>query len=275
MTINNLSISYPDFVLNTTIEPDQIDTNNLEIVTKINAFINEYNALTASKIPVVSVAGLTGVNLQAIIESLKTYTDAKDTLLQGLITTLNTYVDTKDGVLQGNIDSNFSGLMATINTHKLDTSNPHNVTATQLGVYTKAELDPFLRGGDTIIKYDVYTIVNGNLGNGTFTYKDTSDNVHTGTINAQGHQTFTLRNGMYTLGQNRIECTINDTLQRSVASGGLFEDSPTTVTLTQPEGNGAEITFKYFERIGILGTGLTVTSSDQPPSGFYWYKVLG
>jgi hypothetical protein len=40
---------------------------------------------------------------------------------------------------------------------------------------------------------------------------------------------------------------------RSAASGGLVEASETSVQLTTPQGIGAEITFKYFERIGITG----------------------
>lgn len=272
--IKPLSISYPDFILNTTIDPEQFDVNNLEIVTKINSIINEYNNLTATNIPITTVTDINASNLQSFIEALKAYVDNTDTTLRTLITILNTYVDTKDVELKANIDSIYATLLSVIDTHKLNTSNPHNVTASQLNVYTKTELDPYLRGGDTVIKYDVFTIVNGNNGNSTFTYSDASGNMHTGVLNAQGHQTFTLISGSYTVGQNRIECVINDTLSRSVASGGLFENSSNTITLTSPEGNGAEITFKYFEKIGIVGTGLIVINANQPPSGYVWYKVL-
>ena len=46
MSIERLTLSYPDFVLNTVIEPDQIDTNNLEIVTKVNMNIDQENINT-------------------------------------------------------------------------------------------------------------------------------------------------------------------------------------------------------------------------------------
>lgn len=233
MPINNLTISYPDFQLNTTIEPEQFDTNNLEIVTKINTIISEYNGLTASKIPFVTVEGLTGVNVQTVIESLKILLDA----------------------------------------HKIRTDNPHNVTPAQLSVYTKSELDPYLRGGDTVIRSEVFTIINANLGNGTFSYRDSSNATRIGTLNA-GHQVFTLLKGNYEVGQNRIECIIDNTVMKSVASGGLLEPSTSTVELIVPEPNNSVVMFKYFERVGITGTGLIVVSATEPPSGFMWYKLL-
>lgn len=43
-TLTNLSISYPNFKLNDTIDPDQFDTNNADIVNKINSIVSEENA---------------------------------------------------------------------------------------------------------------------------------------------------------------------------------------------------------------------------------------
>lgn len=48
MAISNLSISYPDFELNETIDPDAFDINNNQIVTKINQVIDLFNRLTDS-----------------------------------------------------------------------------------------------------------------------------------------------------------------------------------------------------------------------------------
>lgn len=45
MTINALSISYPDFKLNDTIDPEQFDINNLEIIQKINEIKEVVNGL--------------------------------------------------------------------------------------------------------------------------------------------------------------------------------------------------------------------------------------
>lgn len=233
-TINNLQISYPDFQLNTIIDPEQMDTNNLELVTKINAIIAELNSVNATKVPLTPITDLTGTDVQTVMQSLKNYIDG----------------------------------------HKGNNNNPHNVTPAQLNVYTKEELAPFIKGGDTVIRYDVFTIVNSNLGDGTFTYSDKNGSVYIGTVSPEGYQTFTLLSGSYVTGQNRIECIVNDALTRSVASGGLIETSSTTVTLTAPEGNGSELTFKYYERIGITGTGTIVMGDTQPPKDFFWFKVV-
>lgn len=50
MSINNLAISYPDFQLNTVIEPEYFDINNSEIVTKVNEVIVEANKMDAIKV---------------------------------------------------------------------------------------------------------------------------------------------------------------------------------------------------------------------------------
>lgn len=44
MAISNLSISYPNFVLDTVIDPEQTDTNNAELQAKINEIISAFNA---------------------------------------------------------------------------------------------------------------------------------------------------------------------------------------------------------------------------------------
>ncbi|TCX53827.1 hypothetical protein [Dehalobacter sp. 14DCB1] len=53
MTISNLTLSYPDFVLGQIINPDEFDQNNDEIVDKINELVNYANtdetALTTHK----------------------------------------------------------------------------------------------------------------------------------------------------------------------------------------------------------------------------------
>ena len=64
-------------------------------------------------------------------------------------------------------------------------------------------------------------------------------------------------------------------LKGKVTVGGLVEVDTTHVALTVPEGAGAEITIKYFQKIGITGTGLIVVSPTQPASGFVWFEVVG
>lgn len=182
-----------------------------------------------------------------------------------------------------------------INLQKLDLASLDSRYYTESEIdanyYTKTELDGYLRDGDTVIKYEVFTITSSNNDDGTFTYQDANGNDIVGTLTAEGYQTFELQLGHFVVGENRIEATINDTLTRSVASGGLREETETSVTLTVPEGNGAEITFKYFERIGLMGEhalshenggadeikGLLNISTTEPSQKFVgkiWGKVI-
>lgn len=157
----------------------------------------------------------------------------------------------------------------------LATKAENALKANSADVYTKTQLEPYLRGGDTVIRREVFIIVNSNNGDGTFTYKDVNDIEHIGELGASGEQIFTLQKGNYALGEERIEATVNDTLQRSVTSGGLQEIDSTHVALTMPEGNGAEITIKYFESIGVTGLGLIQRSATEPPIDVYWFEVVG
>jgi hypothetical protein len=141
--------------------------------------------------------------------------------------------------------------------------------------YTKPELDRYLQGGDTVIHIEVFEIVSGNLGNGTFSYKDSDGVVHIQPLAEDGSQYFTLQKGRYTLGENRIEAIINDTLIRSVASGGLTEIDSSNIRLNDPQGAGAEITFKYFERIGFAPNNGIVVSETNPGANMIWYQVVG
>ncbi len=140
--------------------------------------------------------------------------------------------------------------------------------------YTKPELDRYLQGGDTVIHIEVFEIVSGNLGNGTFSYKDSDGVVHIQALAEDGSQYFTLQKGRYTLGGNRIEAIINDTLIRSVASGGLTEIDSSNIRLNDPQGAGAEITFKYFERIGFAPNNGVVVSETNPGANMIWYQVV-
>lgn len=179
-------------------------------------------------------------------------------------------------VMSVEIDTLFTQKTSDLNTHK--TSNDHDsryYTETELDngsldgrYYIKSELDPYLRGGDTIIKEEVFTITNSNNGAGGFLYTDKNNIEITGSLDGSGNQIFTLQDGNYELNENRIEATINDTLRRSVASGGLFEIDTTHIKLTDPQGDGAEITFRYFEKIGVIGSGLIIISNTQGP--YFW-----
>lgn len=142
---------------------------------------------------------------------------------------------------------------------------------------TKDELTQYLQGCATSVIIEVFTIVSSDNGNGTFTYNNGTTDI-VGQLTAEGYQVFTLANGTYDLGQNRVEAYVNDTLHRSAASGGLAEIAPDKVALTQPESAGAEITIKYYERISLSGEQSIVLSSIQPPRttnrSILWFKLL-
>lgn len=215
------------------------DSSPEELRVALNKLVDELQATTAAgNLGAKSVTGLTGATVQVLMESLKAYIDV----------------------------------------HKNSKGNVHGLTAEDLNVYTKPELAPFLQGGETFIKYEVFVIVNNNNGDGTFTYKDRFDRLHTGTVTEEGHQVFTLQEGNYVTGENRINAIVGDVLHRSVASGGLREVSPTEIALTIPEGNDSEITIQYFGRVGIAGEHNLIVGPDRPPvtdSKTVWFKVVG
>lgn len=119
--------------------------------------------------------------------------------------------------------------------------------------YSKTELQPYLVGGDTLIKVEAFTITSADNGDDTFTYEDKDSTPIIDTLTAEGYQQFTLLEGLYQLGENRIEIFVNDSIHKSVASGGVIEVDNTKIQLTEAESNGTEITIKYFERVGLLG----------------------
>jgi hypothetical protein len=147
-------------------------------------------------------------------------------------------------------------------------------------VYTKEELIPYLQGGSTVRKVEVFTIVNSNNGDGTFTYRDRHGILHTGELDENGHQIYELQEGNYPPHQNLIEVFIMDTLRRDARSGGLEEIDETHIKLTDPQGDGAEITAVYFERIGVAGEHrLYYTGDNTPPpvtsDSTMWFEVIG
>lgn len=143
--------------------------------------------------------------------------------------------------------------------------------------YTKAQLEGFLGGGETEIVEEVFTIVTTDNGDGTFTYNDGTGDI-AGTITPEGYQAFALQKGYYVMASNRIEAVVNDTLRRSVASGGLVELSETSVALTSTEGVGAEITFKYYQKIAVAAEYNIKMSEAQPPANSgrnMWFQITG
>jgi hypothetical protein len=229
-------------VLSSTEIKQKFDSRGVELRDFINSLVTQLNSTTdgdsgADNIGATAVAGLSGTTVQAILEELKTFIDSINTNLQDQITSNDTDIS--------NLQDEDTNIYNALNTHK--SSNDHDGR-----YYTKSELEGYLRGGDTLIKEEIFTIVTADNGDGTFTYSDSNDVQYTGTLDVDGYQVFDLQQGTYPVGERKIEAIINDTLRRSQASGGLKEVDDTTVAIS-PEGNGAEISFVYFERLGLTG----------------------
>lgn len=150
--------------------------------------------------------------------------------------------------------------------------------ANKKDVFTKDELIPFLQGGDTEIKIEVFNIIEGNSGDGTFIYETKGQQV-TGELTPEGWQTFKLQEGHFMPHKNRLEVYIDDHSHRSEASGGIIEIDETTFVLTMPESAGVEITAKYYERIGAAAEyNIRVSpTSEKPPNvdrTIMWFELI-
>lgn len=266
MAITYFEISYPNFVLGAIIDPEEANQNNHEIVTKINDIIE------ANNINEVNITNL------GTVKADKVYVDERDANLAGAGRTTETIKANFDTMVAHKIgddhDSRYYTKSETFT--NVEINNALNLKANKSDTYTRAELAPWLRGGDTQIKEEVFTIINPNNGDGTFTYMHNGEIV-IGYLTEEGQQIFELTDGFYEVGTNRLEVFVGDTLRRSVASGGIIELSPTSFILTSPEGSSAEITAKYYERIGMTAEYNIKMSATKPPFNYgknMWFKVI-
>jgi hypothetical protein len=267
MALEKAYIPYPDFKLYDTIDPEEFDANNEELQNKLNATVDEVNRLADEKADIeVAIGELQDEKLN------KTEVTAQPTANKVL------RLDA-DGKLPTSVTGDADATVDKLNAHKI--SGDHdNRYYKKNEVYSRQELMPYLEGGNTEIVYEVFTIVSSNNGDGTFTYKNKDGEEIIGDLGENGEQIFELQEKEYLLGQNMISAIVNDTLHRSVASGGLAEIDETHVALTDPEGAGAEVTFQYFFRIGVAGEHrLYYMGDDTPPpdtsSATMWFKVVG
>lgn len=253
MSVTYLEISYPNFVLGSIIDPEEANQNNYEIVTKINDAVSSINS------------NLDNINELKTIKADKTYVDEKrDALRVEINSTIATLATKAENSLKANKSDVYSKV-------ELNSGQLNNL------YYTKQELAPWLRGGDTSIKEETFTIVSSDNGDGTFSYS-TNGQIIIGTLTDEGYQVFSLNIGHYEIGSNRLEVIINDTLRRSAASGGIVENSKTSFTLTQPEGVGAEVTARYYERLGMSAEYTIKLSNVKPPNNDgknMWFEVVG
>ena len=292
MPLTYFEISYPNFTLGSIIDPEEANQNNYEIVTKINSLVTFVNTNEAN------IANLT------TIKADNTYVDNKFNELAGVDRTTQTVKSNADNLIShktsgdhdtryytktqldgGQLDNRYyteteiNSKLSTVNYSILANSSALNTHKTSTDhdsrYYTKQELSSWAKGGDTIIKREVFTIVNNDNLDGTFTYIDGDGVEHLGVIGVDGEQIFTLHKGFYEPGTERLEIIINDTLHRTATSGGLVEISSTEIAITTPEQNGAEITVKYYERLGVGGIANLEYGSTMPTKQSMWFKVVG
>lgn len=275
-----LKVTYNDFKNLEVIDPDKFDQNNQEIVDHIDSFVDAYNALEIIN---------ADTNAKAI-EALDTANEA-NTKADNAVSTANTAeakadlaIDTADSAVVIATEANAKADMA------IATASDAVASAEQAAIEAElASIAARSAVGNTVRKIEVYTIVNPNNGDGTFTYKDVNDIEYIGEYTVDNEQVFELIQGNYPLGENRIEVLIDDTLHRTVASGGLREVDETHIALTVPEDVGREITIIYFEKIGMAGehklshgvgqydevAGIIYQGTVKPNSSTaFWYKEV-
>ncbi len=177
--------------------------------------------------------------------------------------------DFKNGekVLEDHLDRNFELIRAANNDNFERITNNNSQLSRHIKsddhderYYTKDQINANFAGDGDIV-YEVFTVTSVNEEEGVFTYTDKSGASHAGELTNLGHQVFTLQEGAVH-NSSRIEAFVDDTLHRSVVSGGLELLDEHTVVLTEPETEGAEITFKYYKQVRITGTHRTMHEND-------------
>ena len=100
---------------------------------------------------------------------------------------------------------------------------------------------------DAVTKYEIFTILSADNGNGTFSYTNTKKEIRNGYIDpVDGWMIFDLEEGSYVLNKNKIEIIVDDVMHRSVASGGVREIDEERFAMV-PMKEGSEATVKYVQ----------------------------
>ena len=301
------------------IDPEEFDQNNSEIVNKVNETIDVVNAHTeeiaAHTEEIASVdqkadeavwtATTLGNEAKTIATNLgneaKTIANSAETKADNAVTTANMANTKADNAVSVANTANTKSNQAIGTADAASTLSNYTQTIVQEALISfesainraeQAAIDAENAVGNTEIKYDIYVIVNSDNGDGTFTYNNGKVDI-IGRLTSDGYQEFELSHSYY-VGFNRIEAIVNDSLNRSSASGGLLEignvgELSNVVQLTYPMGSGTEITFKYFTQISLGGAHAMshnvgardafITMSETEPtttySGQMFYKVVG
>lgn len=296
-----LILSYPDFMLGQMIDPEEFDQNNSEIVNKINETVDVVNAHTEEIASVDQKADEAVLTATTLGNEAKTIANSAETKADNAVTTANMANTKADNAVSiaNTADAKSDQAIGTADAASTLSNYTQIIVQDALtsleNAINRAEqavIDAQNAVGNTEIKYDVYVIVNPDNGDGTFTYNDGKVDI-IGRLTSSGYQEFELSDSYY-VGSNRIEAIVNDSLNRSSASGGLLEignvgELSNVVQLTYPMGSGTEITFKYFTQISLGGAHAMshnvgardafITMSETEPtttySGQMFYKVVG
>ena len=105
---------------------------------------------------------------------------------------------------------------------------------------------------DAMVIREVFTIVNPDLGDGNFSYKNVYGQLRQKPLTSDGY-VFELEQGTYQQRRNHLDVIIDDCLFRNAVSGGVIELTPSRFILTdQPLAAGQEIAARYIRvmRIG-------------------------
>lgn len=246
----------------------QVDDELNQIIDAVNSVVTDVNAIDTYKATVDMLNNIAGVGrtTETVRQNAVNMTNHKASGDHDSRYYTETEIDTKISTINTNVANNQNNIL----NHKSSADHDGRY-------YTKTELQAYLRGGDTNIKEEVFTIINSNNGDGTFTYSNKGQTI-IGQLTAEGYQVFDLTKGYYDIGTSRIEVIVNDTLRRSVESGGIIETSSTSFALTATEGSGAEITVKYYERLGMAAEYNIKMGTEKPPKNdgkTMWFKIIG
>lgn len=269
MAINSSTISrLYDFQPGKKAYSGQVDDEFNQLVETVNNIVTDLLGLDSDKATVIALENLAGEDRTT--ETVKQNSD-----------NLKTHKTSSDHDSRYYTELEIDTKLSTINTNHTNLYNAfinHRTSADHDGrYYTKEQLQQYLRGGDTNRKEEVFTIVNPDNGDGTFTCTDIYGNSMINPLTEEGHQVFYLKEGYYQTGLNRIEVIINDTLRRSPKSGGIVEISDTSFELTSPEEAGAEITVVYYERLGMAAEYNIKMGTVKPPQNdgkTMWFEVI-
>lgn len=132
----------------------------------------------------------------------------------------------------------------------------HNNVRGDARYYQKSYLDAKFNENTTILLADRFIITNSDNGDNTFSYEDNAGNPYIGNL-IGGVYEFTLVNGLYMVGHNRIEAKLNDsiiyqTLDDELIEVGVIDGTSNTIQINKALVNNDEVYFSYHQGTSIV-----------------------